>query len=85
MLLLFQSRPIWSLSDGQRCLLAFAWLAWQRPHLLLLEEPTSYLDLEAVDALADAINDFQGGMMLVSNDIRLISQVSQIRVSLFCV
>lgn len=67
--------PIRQLSDGQRCRLVFAYLAWQCPHLLLFDEPSNGLDMETIDALAEAINEFEGGMVLVSHDFRLINQV----------
>ncbi|KAI9303783.1 P-loop containing nucleoside triphosphate hydrolase protein [Cunninghamella echinulata] len=72
-----QTSPIGNLSDGLKSRLVFAELATLHPHIILLDEPTNHLDMESIDSLADAIKAFSGGVVLVSHDFRLISQVAQ--------
>jgi len=72
-----QTKPIGALSDGQRCRIIFAYMAQKVPHMLLLDEPTNHLDIETIDSLADAIRNFEGGLVLVSHDFRLINQVAE--------
>eukprot|EP00415_Alexandrium_ostenfeldii_P001492 UN1492 len=66
-----------TLSDGQKSRLVFAIMAMKPYNILLLDEPTNHLDVDAVNGLAEAIRAFDGGVVLVSHDFRLIDQVAQ--------
>ncbi|KAL8092428.1 ABC transporter F family member 1 [Apium graveolens] len=72
-----QVMPMKNLSDGQKSRVIFAWLAWRQPQMLLLDEPTNHLDIETIDSLAEALNEWDGGLVLVSHDFRLINQVAR--------
>ena len=72
-----QTSPIRTLSDGLRNRVVFSQLALENPHILLLDEPTNHLDMGSIDALANAIKEFEGGVVIVSHDFRLISQVAE--------
>ncbi|KAK0709624.1 P-loop containing nucleoside triphosphate hydrolase protein [Lasiosphaeria miniovina] len=63
------------LSGGQKSRVAFACLALTNPHILVLDEPSNHLDIEAMDALSSALREFQGGVLMVSHDVTMLQTV----------
>ena len=70
-------QAVGTLSGGEKARLVLAMIVWQRPNLLLLDEPTNHLDLMTREALAMALNDFDGTVMLVSHDRSLLRSVCE--------
>lgn len=68
-------QPVGTMSGGEKSRLVLAMLVWQRPNLLLLDEPTNHLDLVTREALAMALNQFDGTVMLVSHDRAMLRSV----------
>ena len=68
-------QPVGTMSGGEKARLVLCMIVWQRPNLLLLDEPTNHLDLATREALAIALNEFEGTVMLVSHDRALLRSV----------
>lgn len=68
-------QPIGSLSGGQKARLSFAAVCALRPHILCLDEPSNHLSLEAIEALIHALQEYAGGIMLISHNAHLVSHV----------
>ncbi|CEL93709.1 unnamed protein product [Vitrella brassicaformis CCMP3155] len=68
--------PLYVLSGGQKSRVAIALVAFKKPHVLIMDEPTNHLDLDAVQALIAALNNFQGGVVIVSHDAHMLSCVA---------
>ncbi|RZB42700.1 ABC transporter F family member 3 isoform C [Glycine soja] len=66
-------QPMYTLSGGQKSRVAFAKITFKKPHIILLDEPSNHLDLDAVEALIQGLVLFQGGILMVSHDEHLIS------------
>lgn len=65
------------LSGGQKVKVVIAAAMWQNPHLLILDEPTNYLDRDGLGALTLAIRDFEGGVLIISHNREFCDGVAQ--------
>lgn len=64
-----------ALSGGQKVKVVLAAAMWNQPHILILDEPTNYLDRESLGALAGAIAEFEGGVVIISHNNEFVSQL----------
>lgn len=65
-------QPMYTLSGGQKNRVALSKITWTKPHVLLLDEPSNHLDMDAVDALIEGLNMYKGAVLMVSHDQYLI-------------
>jgi elongation factor 3 len=69
------NRQIQGFSAGQKVRLSLAAMFWTKPHLIAVDEPTNYLDVETVEALAKALNTFRGGIIMIEPKSDFVEKV----------
>ncbi|KAK3077004.1 Translation elongation factor EF-3, partial [Coniosporium uncinatum] len=65
------------LSGGQRVKVVLAACSWQRPHLIVLDEPTNYLDRDSLGALSKAIKAFEGGVIIITHSAEFTKDLTE--------
>jgi elongation factor 3 len=65
------------LSGGQRVKVVLAACSWQRPHLIVLDEPTNYLDRDSLGALSKAIKNFEGGVIIITHSAEFTKDLTE--------
>merc|ERR1711924_338473 len=69
--------PIGSLSHGQRVKIVICASCWQNPHIVILDEPTNYLDRDGMGALVRGLEGYQGGVVIISHNTEFTDSVCQ--------
>merc|ERR1712137_700244 len=69
--------PLASLSRGQRVKVVICASCWQNPHIVILDEPTNYLDRDGLGALVRGLENFQGGVVIISHNVEFTDSVCQ--------
>jgi elongation factor 3 len=69
--------PISSLSDGTAFQVVLTAAMWQNPHILILDEPTNYLDRDGLASLIDGLKGFKGGVVIISHNEEFTEEVSE--------
>ncbi|KAK3713635.1 translational elongation factor EF-1 alpha [Vermiconidia calcicola] len=65
------------LSGGQRVKVVMAASSWQRPHLIVLDEPTNYLDRDSLGALSKALKNFEGGVIIITHNAEFTKDLTE--------
>lgn len=65
------------LSGGQRVKVVLAACSWQRPHLIVLDEPTNYLDRDSLGALSKALKSFEGGVIIITHSAEFTKNLTE--------
>merc|ERR1711937_500152 len=68
--------PLKALSAGQKVKIVLGAAMWQNPHILVIDEPTNYLDRDALGALTEAIEQWKGGVVVISHNLEFCNRVA---------
>ncbi len=71
----YHSTKIGALSGGQKARVKFASFGVTKPHLLILDEPSNHLDIAAIESLVNALNNFEGAIVLVSHNFDIVTSI----------
>jgi ATP-binding cassette subfamily F protein 1 len=68
------------LSGGQKSRVAFSAIQVSEPNIILMDEPTNHLDIESIEALCTGINEYNGGVLLITHDVHLIKSLNNSKI-----